>query len=75
MTDDVSNKNLDGLSLSDIVEKKLNAYFHALDGSPPVTNLHTHIMREVERPLISLVLRNTAGNKLKAAAFLGMSRS
>jgi two-component system nitrogen regulation response regulator GlnG len=37
--------------------------------------LHEHFVACVERPLISLVLRRTGGNQVKAAALLGINRN
>ena len=38
-------------------------------------NIHNDIVSAVERPLIRLALRATAGNKVKAAALLGVNRN
>ncbi|MBL9028989.1 MAG: Fis family transcriptional regulator [Caedimonas sp.] len=75
MMNDVSDKNLCEIGLDCVVESKLKTYFKALNGDPPTTNLHARIIREVEKPLIALALKHTKGNKVKAAALLGMNRN
>ncbi len=63
------------LGLSVIIKEKLRHYFYALDGERPACDLYTHIVKEVERPLIELVLEETKGNKLQAAELLGINRN
>lgn len=62
-------------NLSDAVEQHLNTYFakHGNDLPPP--GLYDRILREIERPLVSLTLNATAGNQIKAAAILGLNRN
>ncbi len=62
-------------SLGETVEKHLNHYFAAHEGGLPARGLYRRIMREVEKPLISLTLEATRGNQLKAAALLGLNRN
>jgi DNA-binding protein Fis len=38
-------------------------------------NLHTTVMSEVEKAVISIVLKETNGNQLKAAKTLGINRN
>jgi two-component system nitrogen regulation response regulator GlnG len=38
-------------------------------------NLHTMLIKAVERPLISLALKETNGNQIQAAQLLGMNRN
>ncbi|EHH67368.1 helix-turn-helix domain-containing protein [Gluconobacter morbifer] len=38
-------------------------------------DLHACVIGEVERPLITMVLRRTSGNQLRAAAILGLNRN
>ena len=38
-------------------------------------NLHTTVMSEVEKAVISIVLKETKGNQLKAAKTLGINRN
>lgn len=39
------------------------------------SNLHSLLVNAVEKPLISLVLEETGGNKIQAAALLGLNRN
>ncbi|GAB3455949.1 nitrogen regulation protein NR(I) [Insolitispirillum peregrinum] len=61
--------------LSDMIERHLRTYFAAHpDGLPPA-GLYDRILRELERPLISLTLDATRGNQIKAAQVLGLNRN
>ncbi len=64
-----------GEALSDTVERHLHEYFAAHGDGLPATGLHGRILREVERPLITLALAATRGNQLKAARLLGVNRN
>ena len=62
-------------NLSSTIEGHLQRYFSAhVDGLPP-PGLYDRILREVERPLISLSLLATRGNQIKAAHMLGLNRN
>jgi len=63
----------DGISGS--VERHLGAYFSAHGDQLPASGLYDRILKEVERPLISLTLMATRGNQLKAADVLGLNRN
>ena len=63
----------DGLSQS--VERHLKAYFAAHGESLPAAGLYDRIVREVERPLITLTLQATRGNQVRAARVLGVNRN
>jgi two-component system nitrogen regulation response regulator GlnG len=62
-------------TLAAAVERHLRQYFDAHGADLPPPGLHDRILREVERPLLSLTLRATRGNQLKAAALLGLNRN
>ena len=62
-------------NLGQAVEHHLKAYFDAHRGGLPATGLYERVLREVERPLISLSLEATRGNQLKAARLLGLNRN
>jgi len=62
-------------TLSDSIEQHLNHYFTALGGELPPPGLYERVLRELERPLVSLTLRATSGNQLKAARILGLNRN
>ena len=62
-------------NLGSAVERHLSRYFlaHANDLPPP--GLYDRVLREVERPLVSLSLQATRGNQIRAAALLGLNRN
>jgi two-component system nitrogen regulation response regulator GlnG len=62
-------------SISESIERHLAGYFQAHGDSLPPPGLYDRVLREVERPLISLSLSATRGNQLKAAALLGLNRN
>ena len=61
--------------LAEIVHNKLSSYFQALNGEQPTLGLYDQIIREVEKPLIQVVLEKVEGNKVKAAHILGINRN
>jgi two-component system nitrogen regulation response regulator GlnG len=68
-------ENLDGVSLSESVERHLSRYFAAHGDQLPPPNLYDRILREIEKPLIELMLSATRGNQVKAAHILGLNRN
>jgi two-component system nitrogen regulation response regulator GlnG len=62
-------------SLTGSVERHLRDYFSAHRESLPPPGLYDRILREVERPLLSLSLGATRGNQIKAAQLLGLNRN
>jgi two-component system nitrogen regulation response regulator GlnG len=62
-------------NLSGAVSRHLKAYFDAHEGRLPPPGLHARILREIERPLLSLSLEATRGNQIRAAALLGLNRN
>ncbi len=68
------NRNGDkGLAAS--VERHLSSYFATFEDQLPPDGLYERVLREVERPLLTLALAATGGNQLKAAKMLGMNRN
>jgi two-component system, NtrC family, nitrogen regulation response regulator GlnG len=62
-------------NLATAVEDHLERYFAAhSDGLPPA-GIYERIIREVERPLISIALAATRGNQIRAAELLGLNRN
>lgn len=59
--------------LADCVRDAIEQYFDTL-GDHDTTGLHQMVLREVERPLIEVVLARTRGNQSSAAQILGLSR-
>ncbi|WP_343712274.1 nitrogen regulation protein NR(I) [Inquilinus sp.] len=64
-----------GEGLSAAVERHLRDYFAAHAGSLPASGLYDRVLREVERPLITLSLAATRGNQIRAAELLGLNRN
>ena len=62
-------------NLSEAVERHLQAYFDAHGDALPSSGMHERVVREVERPLISLCLAATRGNQIRAAELLGVNRN
>ena len=62
-------------SLSTAVERQLRNYFGAQADMLPAAGLYDRVLREIERPLISLTLAATRGNQIKAADVLGINRN
>ncbi len=63
----------DNLGLA--VERQLKEYFAAHKGALPPEGLYDRVVREVERPLLTVSLVATGGNQLKAAKMLGINRN
>ncbi len=62
-------------SLGAAAERHLKAYFSAHRDGLPAAGLYDRVLRELERPLISLSLSATRGNQIKAAHLLGLNRN
>jgi Fis family transcriptional regulator, factor for inversion stimulation protein len=59
--------------LRDHVYETLRIYFHNLGDQAP-SNLYDLVQREVEPPLLEIVMQITRGNQTKAAVMLGINR-
>ncbi|MEQ8866598.1 MAG: nitrogen regulation protein NR(I) [Thalassobaculum sp.] len=79
LADTVERETLSGDSspdnLSSAVEHHLTLYFSAHQDGLPAPGLYDRILREVERPLVTLCLNATRGNQIKAAEVLGLNRN
>jgi len=64
-----------GEGLSHTVEKQLADYFAAHSDGLPAAGLYDRVLKEVEKPLITLTLQATRGNQLRAAQVLGLNRN
>jgi two-component system nitrogen regulation response regulator GlnG len=62
-------------SLGSAVERHLKEFFAAHKDGLPAGGLYDRILREVERPLITLSLGATRGNQIRAAQLLGLNRN
>jgi len=65
----------DEKGLSKTVEQRLSTYFTAHANGLPAAGLYQRVLREVERPLITLTLQATQGNQIRAAEVLGLNRN
>ncbi len=65
----------DEKGLSKTVEQRLATYFSAHADGLPAVGLYQRVLREVERPLITLTLQATKGNQIRAAEVLGLNRN
>ena len=62
-------------TLAGTIERHLRDYFDGHNGVLPPRGLYDRVLRELERPLISLTLVATRGNQVKAAEVLGLNRN
>ena len=60
--------------ISDCVRKSLDRYFKDLDGEKPRA-VYDMVIRNVERPLLEIVLDQAEGNQTVAAEMLGINRN
>ncbi len=72
---DAIGAGVEGEGLSATVERHLRDYFsnHG-DGLPPA-GVYDRVLREVEKPLVTIALEATRGNQIKAAHLLGVNRN
>ncbi len=60
--------------LSDAVKRSLERYFKDMDGEKP-TSIYEMVLRNVEKPMIEMVLGQAKGNQTLAAQMLGINRN
>jgi len=65
---------INSCSVYDFLEEKLKRYLKKL-AKLERSNLYDSVISEVEKSLISIVLKETDGNQLKAAKALGINRN
>jgi len=61
-------------ALRDYVARAVRRYLHDM-GDAEIGDLHEVVLREIEKPLFSEVLRHCDGNQSRAAATLGLNRA
>jgi two-component system nitrogen regulation response regulator GlnG len=61
-------------TLADAVMRCMRDYFNHL-GYAKATELHQHLLEQVEPPLLLLVMEHCQGNQIKAAEMLGLNRN
>ncbi len=65
----------EGEGLARSMEHHLQTYFSAHGDDLPTTGLYERVLKEVERPLLTLTLQATRGNQVRAAEVLGLNRN
>jgi Fis family transcriptional regulator len=60
--------------ISDCVRRALERYFKDLDGEKP-TGVYDMVLRNVERPMLEIVMKHADGNQTLAAEMLGINRN
>ena len=60
--------------LHDAVRRSLERYFKDMDGEKP-TSIYDMVLKNVEKPMIELVLGQAEGNLTLAATMLGIDRN
>jgi two-component system nitrogen regulation response regulator GlnG len=65
---------LNSCSIHDFLEEKLSRYLKKI-AKLEQSNLYDAVISEVEKSLISIVLKETEGNQLRAAKALGINRN
>jgi len=60
--------------LTDAVKRALERYFKDMDGERP-TAIYDMVLKNVERPMIEVVLGRAEGNLTRAATMLGIDRN
>ncbi len=60
--------------LAECVRKSLERYFHDLDGQKPRA-IYDMVLKNVEKPMLEMVLFRAEGNQTIAADMLGINRS
>jgi len=60
--------------MADCVRRSLERYFKDLDGAKPRA-IYDMVLRNVERPMLELVLDRAEGNQSIAAQMLGINRN
>lgn len=66
-------QNSDNASLTDTVKNTLQTYFDQLEGSEP-SDIYSMVLKQVEAPLLEVVMQQVDGNQTRAAAYLGLNR-
>jgi Fis family transcriptional regulator len=60
--------------IADCVRRALEKYFKDLDGERPRT-VYDMVLKNVEKPMIEVVLGHAEGNQTVAAKWLGINRN
>lgn len=60
--------------LAEAVRRSLERYFNDMDGEEP-TSIYDMVLRNIEKPMIEIVLGRADGNQTLAATMLGINRN
>jgi Fis family transcriptional regulator len=60
--------------IAECVRHSLERYFRDLDGEAP-SDIYDMVLRQMERPMLEVVMREAEGNQTRAADMLGMNRN
>ena len=60
--------------IADSVRRSLERYFKDLDGAKP-RSIYDMVLKNVERPMLEMVLDRAEGNQTIAAQMLGINRN
>ncbi len=60
--------------ISDCVRRTLNRYFRDLDGEKPGP-IYAMLIKDIEKPMLEVVMRQAGGNQTLAADILGINRN
>jgi Fis family transcriptional regulator len=60
--------------IAECVRRSLERYFKDLDGAKPRT-IYDMVLKNVERPMLEIVLMQAEGNQTIAAEMLGINRN
>ena len=74
-TVDAMGGAIEGEGLSAMVERHLRDYFGNHGDSLPPVGVYDRVLREVEKPLVTIAMEATRGNQIKAAHLLGLNRN
>jgi Fis family transcriptional regulator, factor for inversion stimulation protein len=67
------NTDEDVKPLGEYIHKAVEHYFSRLEGEDPF-ELYNLVLKEVEAPLLKIVMKYVKGNQSKASELLGLSR-
>ena len=65
--------NGEGKQLGHQVSKSMRKFFRELDGENP-TDIYSMVLKEVELPLLEIVMKECKDNQSKASKILGINR-
>ena len=60
--------------IAECVRHSLERYFRDLYGEAP-SDIYDMVLRQMERPMLEVVMREAEGNQTRAADMLGMNRN